>query len=232
MTDGELEHRLRRYGVAIDDAVRGEDSRAATPTDSTRARYGLQPLPGLTKPGHAVRERSARTRGAVVAAACLVFLALAVLLVRQGSQTDRASGGAGVVVVALDYVPEGVSLRSLDGHPAFLAREGHDLTAFVVDVRHLSGEPLWWCPNEGIFAGPFHGEMFDRQGRRIDGPGVGGLNRYLVRLDGRRAFIDTNDVALGGAERSGTSPAQIIEGNGPWDSGPGSFCDGAIKAEP
>jgi hypothetical protein len=96
-------------------------------------------------------------------------------------------------------------------------------------VRHLPNESLWWCPKEELFAAPTHGEMFDKEGRKIGGPARGGLNRYLVRVDGARLTIETSHVIVGPINRDGT-PSEISGMDEPWASGPTAFCYGAIKS--
>jgi Rieske Fe-S protein len=142
-----------------------------------------------------------------------------------------------VVTVALlvgrggdDSVPQGVSASVVDGEPVFIVRDGDDVQVFAADPRHLPDEPLWWCPNEQVFVGPFHGEQFARDGRYIAGPAMGGLNEFLSEIDGDRLTIDTGTVVESDRSDRGEVPPELRNADfgTPWNSGPGSFCDGAV----
>jgi Rieske Fe-S protein len=210
MTETTLEARLHRYGEVMEVRLRAMALDAAP----------MRPRP----------DRRRRTTVAVVALACALVAALPILA-RSGrdADTEEIRSGPGVHEQSLDAVPEGVSLIDVDGQPVFLAREGSEVTAFIADVRHLSGEPLWWCPSERVFAAPTHGEAFDREGRMIGGPARGDLNRFPTRVEGSELLIDANHVIVGSKADHASSPVETGGGR-PWDAGPGSFCPGALRS--
>jgi hypothetical protein len=39
---------------------------------------------------------------------------------------------------------------------------------FLDSTQHLPGEPLWWCPEEEVFVGPSHAELFNADGQLIE----------------------------------------------------------------
>lgn len=127
-------------------------------------------------------------------------------------------------------IPQGVSARILSGEAVFIVRDGDDVQVFAADPRHLPGEPLWWCPNEQIFVGPFHGEQFARDGRYLGGPATGGLNEYPAKLDKDGVTIDTGTIIHRDRSDLGEEPMEFgaADFTEPWNSGPGSFCDGAV----
>jgi len=207
-----LEERLHRSGDVMQDQLR------ATPLDLA---------PGW--PRH--QRRRLRLSFAAIAVACVLVVAVSILF-RSGRDVDSdgiRSGGPGVRERPLDTVPEGVSLIDVDGQPVFLVREGRKVTAFIADVRHLSGEPLWWCPTERVFVAPTHGEEFDGAGRKIGGPARGDLNRFPTRVEGSQLLIDANQIVVGSRVIDGGSAAEAGDGR-PWDAGPGSFCAGALRS--
>ena len=131
--------------------------------------------------------------------------------------------------LSLNDLPEGVSARVLGGNPAFVVRDGSEVLVFAADTRHLPDDTLWWCPNEEVFVGAEHGELFDRDGLVLGGPVRGGLNEYPSEIDGRTLLIDTERVIEGNRER-GDRPQALSNSDfsKPWNSGPGSFCAGAV----
>jgi hypothetical protein len=108
-------------------------------------------------------------------------------------------------------------------------RDGDEVRVFLADTRHLPDDTLWWCPKEQVFVGVEHGEQFTREGLRIGGPSRGGLNEYPTDVDGRNLIIDTGQVIEGSAAHGDAPPemrgANFVE---PYDSGPDSFCAGAV----
>jgi nitrite reductase/ring-hydroxylating ferredoxin subunit len=166
----------------------------------------------------------------LLVAACAIVIAVPLVLWRRAEPVIVRNEGPGIYSLDLGRVPPGVSLVDLGDHAAFLSRVDRTVRAFVPDPRHLPGEPLWWCPKEHVFAAPTHGEEFDRSGRKIGGPARGDLDQYTVRVEDSKVRIDTTRVVEGAPDRDGVlerAPA----GGEPWDSGPGSFCDGAIRSD-
>jgi nitrite reductase/ring-hydroxylating ferredoxin subunit len=161
-------------------------------------------------------------RRGVAAAGVLALVMFALAGVVSLTSDDRG--------LDLDAIPEGVSATQFGDTPAFLVKRGDKVQVFLTDVQHLPGErALWWCPREGLFAAPTHGELFDAEGRVIGGPAGAGLNRLAARVVDGRLVVDRNRVIQGKA-RTASSTAEATPGPGPWDSGPSSFCDGAVQA--
>jgi nitrite reductase/ring-hydroxylating ferredoxin subunit len=136
------------------------------------------------------------------------------------------------VSVPLAQVPAGVTVQQFGNRLAFVVRDGDRFTVFDTNVQHLRGENgLWWCPKEQIFVAPTHAETFTRSGKAIGGPAAAGLDRFRATVRHDRLSIDPTHVLRGTKGNAQTAAGQI-RGNdvGPWDSGPGSFCDGAFKA--
>jgi hypothetical protein len=130
----------------------------------------------------------------------------------------------------LDDVREGVTFRELAGEQVFFVREDDDVRVFLADARHLPDDTLWWCPNEQVFVEVEHSSQFDRQGRKIAGPARGGLNRYAVRVVDGELVIDDDEIILGRLTPHGELPKTFgrPDFGRPYDSGEGSFCDGAL----
>jgi Rieske Fe-S protein len=213
MTEGTLEERLHRYGDVMQDRLR------VVPLDA----------PFIRRP-HPSRRRVGLTVAAV-AVACALVVAVPVLA-RSGESADThaiRSGAPGVHVRPLDTVPEGVSLVDVDGQPVFLAREGKEVTAFIADVRHLAGEPLWWCPADRVFVAPTHGEHFDAAGRRIAGPSRGDLNRFPTRIEGSDLLIDPTQVIVGPSPDDTGASAGTFDGR--WGTTPETYCVGALRSD-
>jgi len=90
----------------------------------------------------------------------------------------RASEGG----LALDSLPEGVTAHTVQGVPLFLVRHGREVKGYLDDAQHLANEQLWWCPAEEVFVSPFHGELFDAEGRLLAGPARQDLDRIAVEV--------------------------------------------------
>jgi hypothetical protein len=113
----------------------------------------------------------------------------------------------------------------------FLLRGQNGWRAFLTDVHHLVGEStLWWCPVERQFAAPTHGERFDETGDVVGGTPRRGLDQLLVDVAGANLTIHLHDVYPG--RPVDVSQQRPLTDNSPWDGGAGSFCVGAVKAEP
>ena len=139
-------------------------------------------------------------------------------------------GDDDAVTLDLDEVPEGVSPRVVGGEPVFVVRAGDELRVLLADTRHLPEDTLWWCPTERVFVGVEHGEQFDAEGRKIGGPSQGGLNELAFEVDGSQLVIDTGKVIEGANAALGEAPLSLADADfsEPFDSGPGSFCVGAV----
>ena len=135
--------------------------------------------------------------------------------------------------VPLAQVPDGVRLQQFGKRLAFVVRDGNRVPVFDTNVQHLPGEnALWWCPTEQVFVAPTHAETVSRSGKAIGGPAAAGLDRYPVTVRHNTVTIDPTRP-IPGAKGNAQTAAGQLGGNtfGPtWDSGPGSFCAGALKA--
>jgi hypothetical protein len=189
----------------------------------------------------AVRRRRV-VAGLVVAS----LLAVAVLVVERddeqpnevavGDEADERPSSAATITwdvdgnaasVPLRAIPDGVTPSAIGDAPVWVVRSADAITVFVDDAQHLDGEQVWWCPAEQLFAAPTHAERFDIQGRHVDGPAAGGLDRYDAIVMGDVLVVDTATRIVGGNEPG--EPADPPPTSSPWDSGPGSFCEGAVR---
>lgn len=106
--------------------------------------------------------------------------------------------------LALDSLPEGVTAHTVEGVPLFLVRHGRDVKGLLDDAQHLPNEQLWWCPAEEVFVSPFHGELFDAEGRLLVGPGVRDLDRVAVRVTATGfVVVDPFTVQQGTTRKAG-----------------------------
>jgi hypothetical protein len=95
-----------------------------------------------------------------------------------------------------------------------------------------SGAPHGRSAQRDLHAGTTTGRaprLFDAGRRVIGGPAGAGLNRLAARVVDSRLVVDRNRV-IQGKGRTASSIAEATPGPGPWDSGPSSFCDGAVRA--
>lgn len=146
----------------------------------------------------------------------------------------RGAGGPNGEIsatVRIDGVLDGVTPAVANGRIVWIVRNDNEVAVFADDTRHVAGDHLWWCPIESVFVGPAHSEMFDAVGRRIAGPAAGDLNRYQARTDGDAIVIDVSREVPGETAPSLGLPDRLRDAPmvAPWDSGPGSFCHGAIR---
>jgi nitrite reductase/ring-hydroxylating ferredoxin subunit len=141
--------------------------------------------------------------------------------------------------LALDSLPEGVSAHEVEGVPVFLVRHGRSVEGFLDRAQHLANEQLWWCPAEEVFVSPFHGELFDAQGRALAGPAFRDLDRVSVEVtvDGA-AFVDPFTVQRGAARNTqdeGLVDATVWTAYRSWSGlaagEPSTFCQARIVGE-
>jgi len=94
-------------------------------------------------------------------------------------------------------------------HTVFVVADGDGFLALGADSRHV-GERVLFCPVDGTFVSPAHGERFDRAGRYLAGPAAGDLARYPAgAVDGRvlvDVAADPQLPARSSPERSWVSP--------------------------
>jgi Rieske Fe-S protein len=181
----------------------------------------LVPAPPIEHLRRRIKTRRNRHRiGVSLAASALAaagFLLATNVVGHDDPQFRVAAGGH----VQTADVPEGVTLTSIEDRATFLVRTGDRLVAFAARTTHLPGEPLWWCPAEQLFSSPFHGEVWDRDGRVTGGPPPRGLDRYVVRTTSTGWIIDTSQVLPGPPPPAETGLHSPIEDGG---------CRGALKS--
>lgn len=132
--------------------------------------------------------------------------------------------------LSLSGVPQGVSARRIERRPVFVTRDGDEVRVFLPDARHLPEDTLWWCPNEHLFVDAEHGSLFARDGLKVAGPARGGLNQYPVEVAGQRLKVDTRRIIEGNQTPRGHIPGLAnVDYTEPWNSGSGTFCDGALS---
>jgi hypothetical protein len=177
------------------------------------------------------RERPVQARRyALLAAALVLAIVGSVGIILASSDSSDRSPQVASFAVSLSQVPDGVSVQQFGKRLVFVVRNGDEVRVFDTKVHHLAGENvLWWCPNERFFVAPTHGETFSRSGRAIGGPARSGLDQLKASVRRGELIVDLNNRTPGitgnshKADGTGTSIS-------PWDSGPSSFCAGALKA--
>src|SRR5699024_7538485 len=85
-------------------------------------------------------------------------------------------------MLAVDEIGQGTTSGVIEDRQVFFVRSGDEIDVFIAAAQHLPDEGLWWCPNEQVFASPFHGELFDRAGRALRGPAERDLDRFATDL--------------------------------------------------
>jgi Rieske Fe-S protein len=179
--------------------------------------------------------RRRRRRRLVLATTLALTLTPALLAVTTLRRDDSAEVLTSAdETLSLARIPEGVSARVVDGVPLFIVRRGDHVTAFLARTNHLSGEQLWWCPAEGVFASPAHSEIYTEDGVAIGGPAPRGLDRAAVTVRGATVHVNPHLVSPGpwrweqGAQAQ--TPPSTSVGDDPavaWSSG---FCRDPVKA--
>jgi menaquinol-cytochrome c reductase iron-sulfur subunit len=80
---------------------------------------------------------------------------------------------------------------------AWLSKSGNDLLiAFSPWCTHL-GCAYRWEPNKKEFSCPCHGSRFSKDGSVIAGPAARPLDRYLVKLEGKRIWLNPSQPTRG-----------------------------------
>jgi hypothetical protein len=167
----------------------------------------------------------------VAATAVLAVVALIVIAVAVGSNDSGLGVAPGSTRIALTNVPAGVSVQQVGQRLVFVVRNDRAVNVFDTDVHHLPGERgLWWCPAERIFVAPTHAETFNRAGDAIGGPATAGLNRYYAVIQHQQLIIDPTRITRGRAGNRHTNDTPDQASTRAWDSGPGSFCAGALRS--
>jgi hypothetical protein len=183
-------------------------------------------------------------RTAILVGAAVVIVAVVIAVLASMRTSDRVEPArrfgvhGSVAVVPLGSVPEGVSPRTLGSTPVFLVRHGDTVTTFLTDPHGTPGlHVLYWCPKEEAFVEPAHAEAFDIAGRIIGGPPQRGLDRLKTVVNGGNVRVALDRVIQGSTarydrdSRARTQPGSYeLPGIGatPWNSGPDSFCNGAV----
>lgn len=141
--------------------------------------------------------------------------------------------------LALDALPEGVSAHEVQGVAVFFVRHGRQVEGYLDSAQHLPSEQLWWCPAEGVFVSPSHGELFDAQGRLVAGPASGDLDRIEVKVTSANvAVIEPFTVVQGTARElqdRGVVDAAVWDAYRSWSERtagePSTFCQSHIAGE-
>ena len=124
--------------------------------------------------------------------------------------------------LTLKTIPSGVSARRFEGVDLFLLRDGRQVIAFVNSAQHMTGEKLWWCQKEQVFAAPTHGETFDLQGHHIGGPASRDRDRLVVKVtDDEKVSIDSSGIQAGAAHPPYPRPPGVPDLAAEWPPG---FC--------
>lgn len=136
----------------------------------------------------------------------------------------------------LDGVGPGVSPGTIEDRRVFFVRDGDDVEVFLAADQHLPNEGLWWCPDEQVFASPFHGEVFDPGGQARLGPAQRDLDRFVTEVRDGVVHVDAGQVIPGAPVQRGEDGSGHARGNDggdvlsdeaqrtygqPWDEG---FC--------
>lgn len=103
--------------------------------------------------------------------------------------------------------------------------------ALVADAQHLDGEGLWWCPDEEVFVGPTHGELFDPAGQLVAGPARADLDRLPLEATEEGLLVADVDQREPGTPRDAPgfgleadiNPEAYERSQGDWQ-GPPQFC--------
>jgi Rieske Fe-S protein len=109
----------------------------------------------------------------------------------------KASGAYGGVLNAgspSDY-KEGTVRYFLDGRFYVTASSGA-LVALYQKCPHL-GCRVPFCDNSGRFECPCHGSKYNIRGEYIEGPAPRGMDRFPIKIDGGRVFVDTGAAVEG-----------------------------------
>jgi nitrite reductase/ring-hydroxylating ferredoxin subunit len=159
-----------------------------------------------------------------------------------------AVGGAALLIdsyrsptnaLTLGSLPDGGSVHKIEGVDVFLVKKGAGVRGFLDSAPHL-GERLWWCTRERVFLSPAHGELFDQNGRLINGPAQRDLDRvkttvtadHVVEVDPR--ILEPGTIRNGvGLRSAGVSPG-VWAAYQVWihnEAGDRSFCQRHIGAE-
>lgn len=79
-------------------------------------------------------------------------------------------------------IRQGVTVVTIDGRSVFAIRDGAALR-FLGRTVPSTGARIVYCPKEGFFVGPGDFSLFDREGRYVDGPVAGDMDRVRHRTD-------------------------------------------------
>jgi Rieske Fe-S protein len=111
-------------------------------------------------------------------------------------------------VASLESLEDRGVIHLEDDHVFLVFNDGKPI-ALSDDAQHV-GDRVEFCESSQMFESPAHGEKFDLWGLYYAGPAQRGLDRYPVRIDGDRIFVDFSRP-IQGPER-GDPPASEPKG--------------------
>jgi nitrite reductase/ring-hydroxylating ferredoxin subunit len=134
----------------------------------------------------------------------LVFVAIA-LVVALGAAfvIGIATNGGAEPVASLEALRE-QDVLFLEEHHIFLVFNDGDPLALSDDAQHV-GDRVEFCRSSQMLESQAHGEKFDIRGLYYGGPSERGLDRYPVRIEGDRIFVEL-DQRIEGPRRNEQAP--------------------------
>lgn len=133
------------------------------------------------------------------------------------------------LTLTLPELPNGVSAHRIQDQGIYLKRSGREVVGFLSASPHLA-MPLMWCPVEQVFVGFGHGELFDSDGRAIDGPTPRGMDQVEVTVDDKLAVaVNPTKISPGGPKvlyEGRTSFVSQMTLDALWTEG---FCRGGFR---
>jgi nitrite reductase/ring-hydroxylating ferredoxin subunit len=135
---------------------------------------------------------------ALSAMALVVLIGTAILF-------GLASNGASDPVASLDVLRAREVILLEEQHIFLVYNDGGPL-ALSDDAQHV-GDRVQFCESSQMFESPAHGEKFDIRGNYFGGPAERGLDRYPVRIEGDRIFVELEQL-IQGPRRSEQAPME------------------------
>jgi cytochrome b6-f complex iron-sulfur subunit len=170
------------------------DPPATDPPASQPAASASGPTAPSSGPGAGIGRREfLNTTWKVLGAALVVEAAWTSYDILKPEQS-AASGGVLSAGNAADY-PEGTVTYFLDGR-FYVTSSSGNLVALYQKCPHL-GCKVPFCDSSGQFECPCHGSRYNIRGEYIAGPAPHGMDRFPIKIDGGRVFVDTTNPVQG-----------------------------------